>query len=71
MDASTEGTLLPLPWSISEKMSRASTFERNLFVDLENLSGKVSVNFEFKAIFLNNRRAEFPVWVRTNQVTIA
>jgi len=72
MRRETEATVLNnLQWTISERGARLVPFERTLFVNLEDQDGDASVDFELKARFLDNRRSEIPVWVRTNSVHVA
>jgi hypothetical protein len=59
-----------LGWIISERGQQPTRFEKHLFVKVEELSGDITIDFEIKARFLNNRRAEIPVWVRTNTIRL-
>lgn len=69
MRADTEAVVLKdLPWVMAEKGAGGLPFERYAFVNLKQLKGEVQIDFELTARFLDNRRAELPVWVRTNVV---
>lgn len=70
MLADTEATDLKLPWVMQERGERLFSFERSAFVNLKDLHGKVQIDFELIARFLNNRRTELPVWVRTNSIEL-
>jgi hypothetical protein len=67
----SEATVLEgLSWSIPEKAARTVPFEKWLFVNLGGLHGKAQVDFEVTARFLDNRRTELPVWMRTNEIDL-
>jgi hypothetical protein len=71
MRADTESNILDgLPWVMSEKDASTLPFQRHIFVNLDQLHGEVRVDFELSVRFLDNRRPELPVWVRTNPVTL-
>jgi len=71
MLAAPQATALSdLQWTIAEKGAVLIPFERVVFVNLENQHGDVSVDFELTVRLLNNRRAEIPVWVRTNSIKL-
>jgi hypothetical protein len=71
MRADTESNILDgLPWVMSEKDASTLPFQRHIFVNLDRLHGEVRVDFELFVRFLDNRRSELPVWVRTNPVTL-
>jgi len=70
MRADTESNILDgLPWVMSEKGASRLPFQRHIFVNLDGLHGEVRVDFELSVRFLDNRRSEVPVWVRTNPIT--
>ena len=69
MRPDTEDTILnDLPWVMSERGASRLPFQRHIFVNLAELHGEVRVDFELLVRFLDNRRSESPVWVRTNPV---
>jgi hypothetical protein len=70
MRPDTESKVLEsLKWSMPEiGVGIRSPFERHVFVNLEGLRGNVVVDFELMVCFLDNRRSELPVWVRTNTI---
>ena len=72
MAANTEAVVLKdLRWSIPEKGLTKLPFERFLFVKLDSLKGEVTVDFELKARFLDNRRTETLIYARTNPVSLS
>jgi hypothetical protein len=69
MRADTEAVILKdLPWVMAQKGAGGLPFERPAFVNLKDRKGDVYVDFEIAARFLDNRRSELPVWVRTNTI---
>lgn len=69
MRAETESNILEgLPWVMPERGASRLPFQRHIFVNLDGLRGEVRVEFELSARFLDSRRSELPVWVRTNPI---
>jgi hypothetical protein len=67
----TEDNILNgLPWVMSEKGASRLPFQRHIFVNLDGLHGEVRVDFELLVRFVDNRRSELPVWVRTHPVNL-
>jgi hypothetical protein len=45
-------------------------YQKTFFVNLDGLHGEKAVDFELKARFIDNRRTECPIWVRSNVLTL-